>query len=99
MKISLANSAYEDLADIQAYYEEEGAPQVGKKFIAAIIDHVQGLLDNPEIGRAVPEFGDEKIRELIHPPFRIVYMREQDRIYVIRVWRSERLLKLPGSEA
>lgn len=67
MKVSLANSAYGDLADIRAYYEEEGVPQVGKQFIAAIMNHIQALLDNPEIGRVVPEFGEARIRELIHP--------------------------------
>ncbi len=38
---------------------------------------------------------EEKIRELIHPPFRVVYLREFDSIHLIRVWRSERILRLP----
>ena len=98
MKIFVAHSAYSDLDSIKEYYEEGGVPHIGKQFIAAIIEHVQTLLDNPDIGRAVPEFGDEGIRELIHSPFRIVYLREQGSIHVIRVWRSERLLKLPDNE-
>ena len=49
----------------------------------------------PMIGRIVPEFEQSHIRELIHPPFRIVYMLTPDALVVIRVWRSERLLKLP----
>ena len=98
MKIFVANSAYSDLESIKEYYEEEGAPHIGKQFITAIIEHVQSLVDNPDIGRVVPEFGEERIRELIHSPFRVVYLREQDSIHVIRVWRSERLLKLPENE-
>lgn len=98
MKISVSSSAYRDLESIKEYYEEEGAPHIGKKFISAIIEHVQTLVDSPDIGRVVPEFGEERIRELIHSPFRIVYLREQDSIHVIRVWRSERLLKLPENE-
>ena len=35
------------------------------------------------------------LREIIHPPFRIVYRVENRRIRVVRVWRSERLLRLP----
>jgi toxin ParE1/3/4 len=50
---------------------------------------------HPDIGRVVPEFNDELIRELIHSPFRIVYLRERKSINMIRVWRSERLLHLP----
>jgi hypothetical protein len=37
------------------------------------------------------------LRELIHPPFRIVYRRAPERAWIVRVWRSERLLRLPAS--
>lgn len=97
MKIYLSDSAYGDLEDIKEYYEEEGVPHIGTQFISTIIEHIQTLVDNQDIGRIVPEFGEERIRELIHLPFRIVYLREQDSIHVIRVWRSERLLKLPDN--
>jgi len=98
VKIFVSHSAYSDLAGIKVYYEEEGAPHIGKQFVAAIVEHVQTLIDNPDIGRVVPEFGEERIRELIHSPFRVVYLREQDSVHIIRVWRSERLLKLPDNE-
>ncbi len=68
------------------------------KLVAAIIEHIQTLSDNPDIGKKVPEFDKEKIRELIHPLFCIVYLREKSSIHVIRVWRSERLLVLPEHE-
>ena len=42
----------------------------------------------------VPEFGLVQLREIIHPPFRIVYRFDGDRVRVVRVWRSERLLDL-----
>ena len=98
MKVFVANSAYSDLEAIKEYYEAEEVPQVGKAFLEAILKHIETLTDNPSIGRVVPEFGEERIRELIHSPFRIVYLQEQDSIHVIRVWRSERLLKLPDNE-
>lgn len=99
MKISISNSAFSDLENIKEHYEEEDVPHIGNDFVVSIINHIQTLRDHPEIGRIVPEFDDAKIRELIHSPFRIVYLREQDSIHVIRVWRSERLLILPESEA
>ena len=70
-------------------------PQVGQDFVTAIIEHIESLSMHPDIGRVVPEFNDELIRELIHSPFRIVYLRERKSINIIRVWRSERLLHLP----
>lgn len=95
MEIFISDSAVNDLEGINQYYEEEDVAGIGSQFVASIINHVHTLQDNPDIGRIVPEFGETKIREIIHSPFRIVYLREQSSIHVIRVWRSERLLKLP----
>jgi plasmid stabilization system protein ParE len=73
MRLSFAESAFNDPADIRAYYLEQGIPNIGDKFVTEIIAHAEVLEDHPEIGRIVPEFDEPKIRELIHPPFRIVY--------------------------
>ena len=95
MQLLLADSAFNDLEDIQSYYLEQGLQHIGDQFVAEIIAHLEVLVEHPEIGRIVPEFTEPKIRELIHSPFRIVYWLDADTINVIRVWRSERLLKLP----
>ena len=95
MKICLTDSAVEDLRELQVYYEEQLVPQVGTQFITEILDRIESLSDNPDIGRIVPEFDADNIRELIHKPFRVVYLRESSSIFVIRVWRSERILELP----
>ncbi len=98
MKIFISDSAVSDLEGIKEYYEEEGVPHVGKQLISSIIEHIWRLRENPDIGRMVPEFDEPKIRELIHSPFRVVYLREQRSIHVVRVWRSERELVLPEAE-
>lgn len=94
MKITLADSALEDLENIKEYYLDLGVPGIGKNFVVAIFEHIETLADHPDIGIIVPEFNEEHIRELIHPPFRVVYIRGQALIQVARVWRSERLLSL-----
>ena len=94
MEIFFSESALLDLEEIKKYYLEEGVPHIGENFVTSIIEHTEALLVNPDIGRIVPEFQESSIRELIHPPFRIVYLRETSSIHVVRVWRSERLLKL-----
>lgn len=94
MKISISKSAYIDLENIISYYTSQGVPDIGIKFSKAIIEHIHVLSDYPDIGRVVPEFELEHIREIIHAPFRIVYQRDINSIKVIRIWRSERLLKL-----
>jgi toxin ParE1/3/4 len=95
VKIYISDSAFSDLEDIGDYYSELEAPQIGQDFLVAIFEHIETLNDHPYIGRTVAEFDDEKIREIIHPPFRVVYLIEEKLIHIIRVWRSERLLKLP----
>ena len=95
MNISFSKSAIDDLKSIKEYYLEQGVPQIGQDFVVAIVEHIESLAEHPSIGRVVPEFNDDSIRELIHSPFRVVYLRESESINIIRVWRSERLLKLP----
>lgn len=94
MKIEFTESAILDLEDIKSYYLEQQVPHIGDKFISDIINHIETLPSNPEIGRLVPEFRMSHIRELIHSPFRVVYTLNGVDIQIIRVWRSERLMKL-----
>lgn len=50
------------------------------------------------MSRMVPEFEQDFLLELIRPPFRIVYRVDSDQVRIVRVWRSERLLKLPQDD-
>ena len=94
MKVSFSESALNDLEAIKNYYAEQGVLDVGESFVADIFVRVETLIDHPKIGRVVPEFGEEHIREIVHPPFRVVYLRGKQSVVVIRVWRSEQKLSL-----
>lgn len=94
MKVTFSNSALNDLGDIKQYYTEIGVSHIGTEFIANIIGNIELLNNNPNMGRIVPEFNAKEIRELIHNPYRVVYLRDPNKITVIRIWRSERLLNL-----
>lgn len=94
--IEFTASALGDLEEILIWYTEQGAPEVGRRFVAEIVGQVERLAEFPESGRIVPEFGLAGVRELLHPPFRVVYRLGDVTIWVVRVWRSERLLKMPG---
>ena len=96
--ISFAESALLDLETIQAWYAEQGVPEVGARLVEEVFQRVQALADHPDMGRVVPEFNQAFLRELIHPPFRIVYRRDPQRVRIVRVWRSERLLYLPAAD-
>jgi addiction module RelE/StbE family toxin len=95
VKILFALSAVTDLEDIQNYYNNEHVPDVGKRLTGEIIAQIERLTDHPLSGRIVPEFNLENLREIIHPPFRIVYRYDKKKVRIVRIWRSERHLKLP----
>lgn len=94
-EITFANSALGDLEDVLEYYREQQVPFIGEKLVADVIEAVELLEEQPDMGRIVPEFDLNYLRELIRPPFRIVYRRDPNKIRIIRVWRSERLMLLP----
>lgn len=98
MELRIVQSALDDLQDIQKYYREEGVPHIGEDFIAAILKRCGMLQIHPDAGRIVPEFNMDHIRELIHAPFRVVYLRQSKEIVLIRVWRSERQLELTENQ-
>lgn len=93
--ITFAVSAVRDLEEIRMWYAEQQVPDMGERLLREVVSHVERLADFPESGRIVPEFGVVHLREIIHPPFRIVYRFDKIRVRIVRVWRSERLLKMP----
>ena len=95
IKISFAESALEDLEDVLEYYREQQVPQVGEKLVGNVIQDIELLSEQPDMGRIVPEFDLKYLRELIRPPFRIVYRRDHNKIRIVRVWRSERMMVFP----
>lgn len=97
--IRFAESALTDLESIRAWYAEQGVPDVGERLLGEIVASIEALADHPDMGRVVPEFGQPFLRELIRPPFRIVYRRDPKHVRVVRVWRSERLLDVPDEDA
>lgn len=98
MELRIAQSAPEDLQAIREYYTEQNMPHIGDDFVAAILEHCGMLQIHPDAGRVVPEFNLDHIRELVHVPFRVVYLRQTKELVLIRVWRSERQLELPENE-
>ena len=93
--IEVAESALIDLEELRLWYAEQGVPEVGARFVVEIVRQIEQLALYPESGRIVPELGLAAVRELIHPSFRVVYRVGADRVWVVRVWRSERLLQMP----
>ncbi len=95
MRATLAESAVGDLEEIRKWYALQGVEDVGLRIVSEIVEQIEHIPSHPEKGRIVPEFGQPFLRELIRPPFRIVYRLAPQKVQVVRVWRTERILKLP----
>jgi len=96
IEITFAVSAIGDLDDILEFYREQQVPHVGEQLVVDVIKNIELLADQPDMGRVVPEFDLKYLRELIRPPFRIVYRRDRHKIRIVRIWRCERLMVLPA---
>jgi toxin ParE1/3/4 len=90
--IEFAQSARDDLRDILDWYASQEVPDVGTRMVLEIVARVRQLAEFPDSGKVVPELETLWLRELDHPPFRIVYRRDETVVTVVRVWRSERLM-------
>ena len=98
VSIRFADSAVADLEALRTWYSNQGVPEVGNRIVKDIFRRIEALRDYPEMGRIVPEFTQPHLRELIHPPFRIVYRYDSRSVRIVRVWRSERLLVLRADQ-
>jgi len=90
-RLDWSPSARQDLRDLLNYISEDD-PRAARRFIRSVFRAVQRLIDYPESGRAVPEFDDPAIREIIRRPCRIVnrLRQEESLIEIARVWHAGR---------
>ena len=59
-------------------------------FTDRLIGSVEKLADSPLLGRIVPEFTQDRLRELIFRGYRIVYSVEESFVTVLRVIHGAR---------
>ena len=83
--------ARDDLRDIVRFIALDNL-QRAEVFAYRLIRQTDVLQTHPEIGRAVPEYRNRSIRELIFKPYRIVHRVDHDRkcVEIIRVWHAAR---------
>ena len=91
-RVEFSHSAEQDLLDIVEWYVSRGAPDVGRRLVAQVIQRTEQLGVFSDSGRMVPEFETPWLRELELSPLRVVYRRGESVVTIVRVWRSERLM-------
>ncbi len=78
--------------DLQAIFDfiSKDSEYYACVFIGEIIGSVEKLTDFPEIGRIVPEYQQNDIREIIVENYRVIYQLEQNRILILTVAHGRR---------
>ncbi len=90
MRIEWSARSRIDLQELKNYIGQD-SPHYARRFIARIIASVENLAGFPDIGREVPEAEErEDVRELIFQGYRIIYLRQPDRIYIVTVIHGSR---------
>lgn len=79
-----------DLQSIRDYIAHD-SPRYAGLVIYRLVAAVERLAAFPQSGRMVPERSDEGIREVIVPPYRIVYRLRPGVAEIITVFRASRL--------
>ncbi len=71
----------------------KNSPIYAKAVVSKFFEKVEILKDFPELGRAVPEINDEKIREIFVYSYRLIYKLKSDSVLFIAVIHGKRLLE------
>ncbi len=92
VKIVWTESSTLDLKEIFDYIAHD-SDRYASITTHKIYQRAQEIIDNPFIGRIVPEFNEKFIRELIEGNYRVIYrIKNEIQVDVLRIFHSARLL-------
>jgi plasmid stabilization system protein ParE len=95
--IEWSRRAQADIRDLKAYIAKD-SPYYAQRFTERAIASVEKLEQFPKIGRPVPEAeGRDDVRELIYQGYRIIYLTQPGRIFIVTIIHGSR--DLSGGEA
>lgn len=84
--------AIEDIEAIAAYIERDSL-WYARAVAAKIVETAETIPEFPELGRVVPEVGDDSVRERFVYTYRVIYRVDPERILVVAVIHGSRLLE------
>jgi addiction module RelE/StbE family toxin len=90
VRIRWTDQAITDLAAIRAFIEQD-SPHYASVVVTRLIRTVDRLMDFPQLGRVVPEFEHQAVREIVEPPYRIIYrVLHEDEIHILTIHHGAR---------
>lgn len=76
-----------DLKAIAEYFETS-SPEYSKYIVQNIYNSISELKEFPEMGRMVPELGNENFRERIIDGYRVIYLFQKSSVEVLTIVHS-----------
>ena len=92
LRLGWSPEAIEDIEAIASYIERD-SPWYAKAVASKIVQTAETIPDFPELGRIVPEVGNQSIRERFVYSYRTIYRIDSDQILVVAVIHGRRLLQ------
>ena len=91
--------AADDLAAIRDFIARD-SPGQAQAVVERLFDSASQLATFPDSGRMVPERGTPELRELVRPPYRLVYRRRPEVVEILTVHHAALPIpeSLPGEE-
>jgi len=95
MKVDWGEAAIRHIGKVREYLTGQKSLHVDD-VIDRIVKRTALLEDLPYLGAKVPEYPDHDLRELIEPPFRILYRVRDDCVDIVAVIHaSQKMPRLP----
>ncbi len=102
MKLLWTSRARNDLVEIAKYIASDN-PRAASRWIDRLRDQIQKAKEFPQVGRVVPEFGRDDIREIVVKNYRIVYRVHKQEIHVLTVFEGHLFMRpidpVPGEKS
>ena len=93
MKIIWSPLAIDRASEIAEYIAQD-KPSAAEKQINAVFSKVEQLKSSHEIGRVVPEIGNDQFRKLIYGNYRIIYRIEKKQISILTIRHGKQILPI-----
>jgi len=93
LSIVWSEEALEDIESIASYIEKD-SPVYASSVVSKFFEKAELLLliENPKLGRVVPEFSDENLREIFVYSYRLIYELKESEILFVAVIHGKRLI-------
>ena len=89
MKVRWTGRALAHMREIRDYIAAD-SPAAAERMISALFESAARLRRFPEAGRPAGEWKGRPYRELIEPPYRILYEIQRDTVFVLAVIHGRR---------